>query len=153
MWKAAYRISVDGDPVAMFDTKWSGAGGWFTLDGHNYELRCNAWGSKCSLLAADGAVVATAEGIHRKHWTVRTGWASYQFRRDSVWKMDQSLVAGNQRVGAIKIVNAGKGNAAAELAGLPLLVQVFVLATVLIMWNSMFIPMLIIVLVALFGGA
>lgn len=153
LWKTAYRISVDGHQLTTFNAKWWGSGGWFGINGQHYELRANFWGTRWSLLGTDGSVIATAEGVHRKRWTVRTSFAGYQFLRDSCWKLDQSLVAADQRVGSVKIVSASKGNVVAELPGLPLPVQVFTLATVLTVWNAQFIPLLMILIVAAMSGA
>lgn len=136
-WGRSYQIALDGTAVTTFSPKWWGNGGQFSLDGFDYELRSNAWGHHYVLTdVGRNAAVATAEKVGRKNWTVESGGRSYRFQRVSIWKNDQALLADGHQVGVIKRTSAWRLNAAADLPGVPVPVQIFVLAVVLTMWRS-----------------
>lgn len=60
---------------------------------------------------------------------------TYEFRRASLWRREEALYAGGERVGSVKRSSLWRSTATAELPGLPLPVQLFVLAVVLTMWD------------------
>jgi hypothetical protein len=122
-----YTLAVDGDTVTTWDQDWWRSGGSFRLDGHTYHVRSNMWGSRFTMLDENGAVAAEAERVGRKNWTVAAGGRSYTFRRKSAFSSDQHLVDGERTVGVIKRTSMWTNNLAADLPGLPLPVQVFVL--------------------------
>jgi hypothetical protein len=88
------------------------------------------------MTTTDGAVVATADRVGRKRWSVEAGGELYRFQRESVWRPDQALMLGDRKVGTIKRASKWKGGAVAELGEMSLPVQLFVLAVVVTMWNQ-----------------
>jgi hypothetical protein len=80
--------------------------------------------------------VASADRVGRKTWTVEAGGQTFHFRRASMWDNTQHLYAGDQPVGHVKRTSWWRGNVAAELPGLPLPVQVFVVGVVVTMWAA-----------------
>ena len=136
MWSGGYELTVDGRPLTTFDRALWRNGGWFTLDGRRYELRSNIWGSTYELLADDGTPVASAQRVGRKDWTLQEGNATHQFHRRSVWRPEEELHVGGQRVGAIRRTSVWSGGAQADLPGLSPAVAVFALAVVLTYWDN-----------------
>lgn len=131
-----YRISAEGREITRFDPGWWRAGGTFALHGHEYTVRANMWGSTYGMTDERGAAVATAEKVGRKEWTVGAGGTVYRFRRVSFWRSDQALMDGDREVGRITRDGVWKAGAIAELPGLGLPLQVFVIAVVLTMWQQ-----------------
>src|SRR5699024_1672419 len=112
-----------------------GSGGRFTLHGIDYELRSNMWSAKYALATAQGKPLATANHVGRKHWSVEAGGVAYRFWRASFWRGDQALPTGARQVGLIRRTSSWKMSAEADLPGLDLPMQVFVLAVVVTMWQ------------------
>lgn len=121
--------------MTTFSPKSWSAGGHFSLDGRDYDLRSNMWGNTYALVADDETPVATAERVGRRRWSVHADGTLYEFRRVSFWTWDQALMVDGREAGVIKRVSAWKADATAELPGLALPLQVFVLAVVLTMWR------------------
>jgi hypothetical protein len=88
------------------------------------------------MVDADGTPVASAERVGRKRWTVEAAGQTYHFQRASMWSDEQELLAGGVRVGSVRKTSFWRGDATAELPGLPLPVQVFVVGVVITMWNA-----------------
>ncbi len=134
-WARAVEIARDGASLTTFNpTSW-GSGGRFALDGVDYELRSNLWGASYALATDDGDVLATAERVGRKEWTVQADGTRYTFRRTSFWKADQTLIADDRPIGVVRRTSPWKLAAEADLPGLSLPVQVFVVAVVVTMWR------------------
>jgi hypothetical protein len=127
VWSMKYTVAQDGDTVTTWDSNWWKSGGDFVLDGHSYHVRSNMWGSRYTMLDENGAVTAEAERVGRRNWTVLAGGRSYAFRQASLFSSDQHLVDGERTVGVIKRTSMWNHNLVADLPGLPLPVQVFVL--------------------------
>lgn len=137
VWGRSYQIAMNGAAVTTFSPKRWGNGGQFSLDGSDYELRSNVWGHHYVLTdVGRNVAVATAEKVGHKNWTVESGGQTYRFQRVSIWKSDQALLADGRQVGVIKRTSVWRLNAQADLPGVPVPVQVFVLAVVLTMWRS-----------------
>lgn len=135
VWKDRYAISADGRQVAVWDGSLWTAGGRFELDGRRYEVRSNLWGSRYGMVGHDGAPFAAANRVVRKRWTVEAGGRTYEFQRASLWREEQELRSDGRRVGSVKRTSIWRGDAVADLPGVPLPVQIFVLAVVLTMWD------------------
>lgn len=135
IWKDRYAISADGRQVAVWDGSVWTAGGRFELDGRRYEVRGNLWGSSYGMAGPDGAPVAVANRVVRKRWTVEAGGRTYHFQRASLWREEQEMRSDGRRVGSIKRTSIWRGDAVADLPGVPLPVQIFALAVVLTMWD------------------
>jgi hypothetical protein len=141
-WRARYAISIDGTPVTTFDSAMWRSGGRFALRGRDYVVTSSRMGHHYALAesdstgTADGPVVAVADRVGRKNWTVTAEGTEYSFRRASMLRGDQELLGADGPVGRIAQRSMWKGGAVAELPGLPTAVQVFVVAVVLSMWAS-----------------
>lgn len=134
-WKNRYRITAAGTPVATWDGSIWKVGGELDLDGRRYRVRGNMWGTRYGMATEDGVAVAAADRVGRRRWTVEADGRTYEFRRASMWRQEEELQSGGQRVGSVKRTSMWRGDAVAELPGLPVPVQVFVLAVVLTMWD------------------
>ena len=136
IWRGRYEVSQDGRPVARWDGSLWGSGGDLQVAGHAFQVRGNAWGSRFSMLDKAGGVVASAERVGRKHWSVTAGGVTYQFQRASVWTQAQDLYAGGQKVGSVRKISMWSGDVAVDLPGVPLPVQIFVLGVLITMWQA-----------------
>ncbi|WP_407345300.1 hypothetical protein [Pengzhenrongella phosphoraccumulans] len=136
MWTTRYDLVVDGLPLATWDASWWKPGGAIEIDGRRYEVRTNLWGSTYGMADQDGARIASADRVGRKSWRVEADGVTYEFRRPSAWRQEEELLADGQPVGSVRRTSAWRGDAVADLPGLPLAVQVFVLAVVLATWDT-----------------
>jgi hypothetical protein len=82
----------------------------------------------------DGTPVATADLVGRKRWTVEAGNHRYEFQRASIWRREQELRPGGERVGSVRRPSLWRTDVVADLPGLPLPVQIFALAVILTGW-------------------
>lgn len=136
-WGKQYDLTrADGSALTTWDVGWWGSGGKFSLDGHEFTVKRNNWGTHYTMLDGGGAVVAEAERFGNKQWKVLAGGREYQFRRQSWLRWDQDLVDGDRVVGSVKQTSAWSGRLAADLPGLPEPVQVFVLGVVITQWST-----------------
>ncbi|MDR6316288.1 hypothetical protein [Actinoplanes couchii] len=136
-WGKNYALTRDdGTTVTTWDVSTWTSGGGFKLDGREYKVRSNAWGTKFTMLDDGGAVAAEAEQAGRKQWKVRAGRREYEFRRQSFWNWDQNLVEGDRVVGTVKRSSSWSGSLSADLPGLPTAVQVFVIGILISQWNQ-----------------
>lgn len=135
IWSHRYEIAADGKHLATWDGSMWKHGGHFELEGRRYEVRGNMWGSKYGMVAEDGTPLASAERVGRKRWTVAAGGRTYEFQRASMWRREEELLSAGLKIGSIKRVSVWRSDAEADLPGLPVPLQVFVLAVVLTMWD------------------
>jgi hypothetical protein len=136
VWKNRYDIIADGRRLATWEGSSWKSGGALELDGRHYEVRADMWGSKYGMVAEDGTRIASADRVGRKNWTVEADGRTYEFRRASMWRHDEELHSEGRRLGSVKRTSIWRGNAVADLPGLPLSVEVFVIAVVLTKWDS-----------------
>ena len=136
VWRTRYEVSQDGHLVAH----WGGAlwrsGGELTVAGQAFQVRGNAWGNRSAMLDKAGGVVATADRVGRKRWTVTAGGVTYHFQRASVWSQAQDLYSGGRKVGSVRKTSVWGSDIAVDLPGVPLPVQVFVLGVLVTMWQG-----------------
>ncbi len=112
-------------------------GGTFELEGHRYDVARGGWtGRRYRLRDEAGRLVALADGVGRTAWTVETGGEVHEFERPSPWRRDQVLVRDGTPVGAVRRTSAWFGEAEADLPGLSTAVQVFVLVSLLAVWDE-----------------
>lgn len=135
MWKNRYDITADGEQLATWDESSWKTGGTLELDGRHYEVRANMWGTRYELVDGDGTAIASADRVGRKSWTVEADSRSYEFHRVSMWRQEEELRSDGQRVGSVRRKSIWRGDAVADLPGIPRPVEVFVLAVVLTMWD------------------
>ncbi|GLX99903.1 MULTISPECIES: hypothetical protein [Actinoplanes] len=136
VWRGRYDLSQDGTPIAVWDPSVWKSGGRFELAGRAYQVRSNAWGTRFTMTDELDIRVAEAERVGRKTWTVLADGRTYAFRRPSFWRHDQELMDGDTPVGLIRRTSAWRNEASAELPGLPLPLQVFVMTVILTMWRA-----------------
>ena len=136
VFKKSFRISADGREITTFDPNWWRAGGTFELDGHVYTVRGNMWGGKYGMVDERDTPIAAAAKVGRRQWTVEADGRVYRFRRTSFWTSEQALIQDDREVGRISKTSMWKLGAVAELPGLSLPLQVFVVAVVLTKWQQ-----------------
>jgi len=132
-----YDITRDDSAICTWKPSAFIGGGSFELHDHRYEVARGGWtGRRYRLRDEAGHLVALADGVGRLAWTVETEGELHAFERPSPWRRDQVLVRDGAPVGAVRRTSAWFGEAEAELPGLPLAVQVFVLVSLLAVWDE-----------------
>jgi hypothetical protein len=135
-WTNSYDIMADHQLITRWNRSMWRNGGTFELQGRTYTIRANAWGTKYTMITGSDRVVASAERVGRKNWTVQAGGHTYEFQRTSVWRQEQALLKAGRPTGVIKRTSMWRSDAVAELPELDPAVQVFVFAVVLTMWDN-----------------
>lgn len=133
-WKGRYEITDDGRDLATWEPSVWKKGGTVELDGRRHEIRGTLWGSSYEMVTADGTAVAAANRVGRKSWTVDAGGRIFEFQRASIWRHEQLLLSDGRQIGSVRRASMWSRDATADLPGLPVPVQLFVLAVVLTMW-------------------
>jgi hypothetical protein len=132
-----YAITRDDAELCTWKPSAFIGGGAFELDGHRYDVARGGWtGRRYRLRDESGELVALADGVGRLSWTLETDGCVHTFERPSPWRRDQVLVRDGAPVGAVRRTSAWFGEAEADLPGLPLAVQVFVLVSLLAVWDE-----------------
>lgn len=70
IWRSRYRVTDRGREIAVWDSSAWRRGGDFELDGQHFQVRANAWGSRYTMVDDAGALVASANRVGRRRWTV-----------------------------------------------------------------------------------
>lgn len=136
IWRSQYRLSLNGEPLTEWDSSTWKSGGRFTLDGQAYQVRAQGFGTRYTLTDAAGGVLAEAARVGRKNWTVRAGGRVHEFQRASIWRGDQNLMHDGVPVGSIRRASSWNSKLEADLPGMPLPVQVFVLGVMIVWWDA-----------------
>jgi hypothetical protein len=136
LWHNRYELVVDGLPITLWEGRVWRSGGTFELAGRRYDVAANFLGSRFEMADDDGATVAAAERVGRKRWSVDAGGRIYRFQRTSWWRQEELLLADDRPVGSIRRTSSWRSGVVAELPDVPLVIQVFVVAVVLNMWDS-----------------
>ena len=135
-WKNTYVVTDRGREVATWDRSVWRSGGEFLLDSRRYRVRSNGWGTRYTMTDESDTVVAAADRVGRKHWTVSADGQTYDFRRRSWWNNEEELVLGETRVGAVRKPSVWRGDVEVELPTLPPALQLFVLGVVISKWDA-----------------
>lgn len=135
-WTSRYEITEDDRVLATWAPSIWKTGGTVELDGRRYVIRGNLWGSKYGMSTEDGTPVASADRVGRKNWTVEAGGRILECQRASIWRQEQIVHSEGRRLGSVSRTSWWRGDATADLAELPVPVQLFVLAVVLTMWDQ-----------------
>ncbi|MEV0720840.1 hypothetical protein [Asanoa sp. NPDC050611] len=135
-WRNRYEVALDGRPLTTWEASFWKQGGAFTLDGHRYEVRSNAWGTKSTMVDEAGTEIAAADRVGRKRWTVRYAGQTYEFRRHSMWSQRQDLYLGGNAVGHARRVSVWRREVELDLPVVPVPAQVFVLGVVIALWDA-----------------
>ena len=136
LWRDRYDLVADGQPLATWDGRAWRSGGTFDLAGRRYDVKSNVWGTRFEMTDEMGMTVASADRVGRKRWTVEAGGRTYGFQRASWWRSEELLLADDRPAGSVRRVSTWRSDAVADLPGLPLPVQVFVVVVVLTMWDA-----------------
>ena len=136
IWTSRYEVRAGDRPVTTWDAHVWRSGGDFVLDGRRYAVRSNAWGNRYTMTDDRGDVVAEADRVGRKHWTIESGGQTYRFQRASYFSGEQELHNAAGRVGSIRRTSAWRGDVAADLPGLPLALQIFAIGVVICLWDA-----------------
>jgi hypothetical protein len=132
-----YHITRDDEALCTWKPSAFIGGGSFELGGHTYDVARGGWtGRRYRLRDETGSLVALADGVGRSAWTLETGGQVHEFERPSPWRRDQVLVRDGEPVGIVRRTSAWFGEAEAELPGLPLEIQIFVLVSLLAVWDE-----------------
>lgn len=130
-----YDISTDdGRPVCTWKPSPFFGGGSFELHGRTFEVARGGWTGRRYRLLHEGVAVALADGVGRPAWTLEAAGATHAFERPSLFRPDQVLLGRDEQPAGS--VCRRWGVAEADLPGLPLEVQVFVLVSLLAMWDE-----------------
>lgn len=136
VWKSQYRVTDGGREITTWNSSTWKSGGEFLLDGQRFQVRSNAWGNKYTMTDDLGTVVASADRVGRKRWSVEAGGQAYHFRRKSMWTSEEELVLGDTRVGSVRKTSVWRGDVDVELPTLSRPLQLFVLGVVISMWEA-----------------
>jgi len=136
VWHGRYTVTDRGRQIAVWDSAVWRSGSEFELDGRRFQVRSNAWGSKHTMVDDAGAVVASADRVGRRRWTVEASGQTYHFRRKSFWSSEEELILGGTRVGSVRMASFWRGVVTAELPTLATAVQLFVLGVIISMWDA-----------------
>ena len=135
-WRNDYEIAAEGRPLAAFTgSLWRGGGALVVEGRHHYEVRSSAWATAYSLAGDGGALVASAQRVARKDWSIDAAGVTYAFRRSSMWSLEQEHVVQGMPMGTIRRTSMWRGDAVADLPGLPPLVALFAVVVVLTTWD------------------
>jgi len=136
MFRGRYRMVADGREIAVWDPSWWRTGGSFEIDGHRFEVRSNGWGTKFRMLDRSGNELALAERVGRRHWSAQADGRVYEFRRASIWGREQELIVGGARAGSIRRTSGWTGAVEADLPGVPLPIQIFLVGVQIAHWQA-----------------
>ena len=136
LWDGRYDLLEDGRWVATWERSYWSTGGRFTLDGRSFTVRANLLGDVASLTEPGGRRIATARGFGRKDWTIEAEGTTYHFSRRAPWRHEERLHDHGRRLGSVRRTNVWRGDAAADLPGLPRVVEVFAIAVALTRWEA-----------------
>jgi len=136
VWKSRYLVTDRGREIATWDRSVWKSGGEFLLDGRRFQVRSNGWGNKYTMTDDTGAVLASADRVGRKRWTVSAGGQTFQFRRKSFWTSEEELVLGDTRVGSVRKTSLWGNTIEVELPTLTPALQLFVLGVVISKWEA-----------------
>jgi hypothetical protein len=136
VWHGRYDITMDGQPVAMWQKSDSRTGGTLEWESRRYLMLASLMGGTASLTAAGGPLIATAHDVGRARWTIHADGTTYAFRRGAPWRQEEKLLVQGRHVGSIKRTNIVRGNTAADLPEIPLVVELFALTLVLTVWDA-----------------
>nr|WP_255644063.1 hypothetical protein [Actinoplanes polyasparticus] len=135
-WKSNYVVTDRGREIATWDKSTWKSGGEFTLEGRRYRVRSNGWGNKYTMTDDSDTVLAAADRVGRKRWTVTANGQTYHFRRRSFWASEEELVLGETRVGSVRKTSFWRGDVNVELPSLTPALQLFILGVVISKWDA-----------------
>ena len=136
LWNDRYDLIEDGRRVATWERSLWTTGGALELGGRRFTVRANLLGGESTMGEVGGPAIATAHGICRKNWTIDADGTTYHFRRAGLGRPEERLHDRGRRLGSVRRTGLWRGDAAADLPGLPRVVEVFAIALALSRWES-----------------
>jgi hypothetical protein len=136
LWKGRYQVLEGDQPVASWEpSPWS-TGGTVILGGQRLRVRTDLLGDQATMVRPGGQPVARARGVTRRNWTIEADGVTYRFRRSAPWRHQERLHDGTRTLGRIRRTGIWRGDAEADLPGVPRTVELFAIALVLSRWES-----------------
>lgn len=135
-WKGHYVVTDRGREIATWNKSTWKSGGEFTIEGRRFRVRSNGWGNKYTMTDDSDTVIASADRVGRKRWTVTADSQTYNFRRRSFWASEEELVLGDTRVGSVRKTSFWRGDVDVELPGMAPALQLFILGVVISKWDA-----------------
>lgn len=136
VWGSRYDLVADGERVATWEQSGWQPGGALELDGRRYVLWADPTSKTCALVASGGLRIASADSVGRRDWTIQAAGTTYRFRRVAPWRRKETMVVDGRRVGSLRRRGPWRSHAVADLPGVPLDVEAFALAVVLMQWDA-----------------
>ncbi|MBW0102701.1 hypothetical protein [Pseudonocardia sp. KRD291] len=127
-----YVLSRERRPVGTVTLGRGMSGATLELGTTVYEIRAGADRGSYELLAVDRVVMATAERVHRRHWSVRTAEGTHLFRRGTFGTLESLTDADGRGLG--RVARSGRGVSGVvsdDLPGMDVVAHAFVLTLVL----------------------
>lgn len=132
-----YTITQESRMLTTITLERRGSGGRFDLDGASYRIRPQSLRRSYDLVGDGQSLVATAEGVRRRLWTVQADEQIYRFRRNSIRARGESLLDSADRpLGSIIRSGRWKVGAVGDLSGVDTRVQIFAIAVALVRWRQ-----------------
>lgn len=130
-----YDITVDGRSVASWSQTLWRSGGDIVLAGDTYRVDAARFSNRFTMTDQFGRVVATAERVGRRQWTMVADGRTHQFRRASIWSYRQDLMLGDNSVGFIRRTGIWNARIEADLPTLSHPAQVFLVGVMVTTWD------------------
>jgi hypothetical protein len=129
-WKKRMVVAQDGAPVTTWsEGGWGGPGG-FELDGRRYVISSTFLGSRYLLNSAPNEPVAEARRPGGRRWSLLVDGREHQFHRPFLGGGEHRLLVDGEQVGYVRKGGFREPGLRADLPGIPLPVQVFVLVVI-----------------------
>jgi hypothetical protein len=129
-----YDVFSNDESLTLYETSMWRAGGTFTLDAVVYEARCNLMASWWDLTTGD-KLVARAGSLLRAQWTIQADGHSYRFQRAGLFRREFEYLRDDAVVGFIRRPSMWNNDIEADLPGLPLVLQVFLVGVCVVAWR------------------
>ncbi|NEV85188.1 hypothetical protein GUR47_00540 [Streptomyces tendae] len=127
-----YELSEDGQALTTFSLRRGRIGARFTLHGADYHVRTHRFSGVYELLDGGGTVVASTDRV-RRSWNMTCSERVVPFRRTAVADREYTMLGDDgEPAGAIRRTGHVRSEVTADLPGLELVLQVFVLVVVLL---------------------
>jgi hypothetical protein len=130
VWTMRLEIDEDGAPITVWKAGgWGGPGG-FELAGRPYVISSTFLGSRYLLNSEPAEPVAEAHRPGSRRWTLRVEGQEHHFHRPFLGGGEHRLLVGGEPVGYVRKGGFRDPGLHAELPGIPLSAQVFVLVVI-----------------------
>ena len=126
-----YDFTEDGRPLTTFALRRGRTGARFGLHGANYVVRAHRFSGVYELHDADGTVVATTDRVGRS-WHLTCSGRVVGFRQTAAASREYAMIGDDgATAGTVRRAGHLRSELTADLPGLELALQVFVLVVVL----------------------